>query len=214
MSIFQVSLNIVTNLTVCTCKKFEMTGILCSHIFLILKNLDFKKIPTWFVLNRWCKGTASMLHGQFANLESMRNKDQSMILTELWSELHSCIKMAGTDTENLRALLKNVKQMKAEYEISMGAEKSTSKTEFFRSVIGLPQPEEINIKEPKTAKNKGRVRRIKSAREIGIEKAKNKRTCKICNNKVGHDARNCPLRNRSGEDQINDSNNEEQESHA
>ncbi|KAK2636055.1 hypothetical protein Ddye_030847 [Dipteronia dyeriana] len=40
----------------CSCRMFEMKGVLCSHIIKILRDaLNIKEIPTQYILKRWTK---------------------------------------------------------------------------------------------------------------------------------------------------------------
>ncbi|XP_057793050.1 protein FAR1-RELATED SEQUENCE 5-like [Salvia miltiorrhiza] len=40
---------------VCNCKLFIRKGTICKHIFLVLKNMKFDKIPQKYIVKRWCK---------------------------------------------------------------------------------------------------------------------------------------------------------------
>ena len=37
----------------CTCQKFEMIGILCSHAHKVLDTMSIKQIPNRYILKRW-----------------------------------------------------------------------------------------------------------------------------------------------------------------
>ncbi|CAL5384853.1 unnamed protein product [Camellia sinensis] len=48
------------DLVTCSCRKFEMKGILCSHCLKILRErLKFKEIPSQYILKRWTKKARS-----------------------------------------------------------------------------------------------------------------------------------------------------------
>ncbi|KAH6780797.1 hypothetical protein C2S52_012034 [Perilla frutescens var. hirtella] len=51
--IFQVRYDRDENTVVCCCAKFVRKGLLCCHIFIILKDLSFDGIPDKYVLSRW-----------------------------------------------------------------------------------------------------------------------------------------------------------------
>nr|KAJ0222152.1 hypothetical protein LSAT_V11C200086500 [Lactuca sativa] len=40
----------------CTCSLFFQNGILCRHIFCIFRTYQINKIPSKYILRRWCKG--------------------------------------------------------------------------------------------------------------------------------------------------------------
>ncbi|KAH6783430.1 hypothetical protein C2S52_008389 [Perilla frutescens var. hirtella] len=52
---FRVVLNKVDNSITCSCKKFVMVGLLCCHVFVILKDLKLATIPDTYVISRWTK---------------------------------------------------------------------------------------------------------------------------------------------------------------
>ena len=37
----------------CSCKKFEFTGIFCSHILKVLSSRNIRRIPSQYILKRW-----------------------------------------------------------------------------------------------------------------------------------------------------------------
>ncbi|KAJ4969932.1 hypothetical protein NE237_003031 [Protea cynaroides] len=41
---------------VCSCKKFEFVGILCSHALKVLGYRNFRRVPPRYILKRWTKG--------------------------------------------------------------------------------------------------------------------------------------------------------------
>ncbi|XP_062114475.1 protein FAR1-RELATED SEQUENCE 12-like [Humulus lupulus] len=43
------------NTTICSCKKFEFAGILCSHILKVFSFHNIVKIPSQYILKRWTK---------------------------------------------------------------------------------------------------------------------------------------------------------------
>nr|GMD89662.1 protein FAR1-RELATED SEQUENCE 5-like [Ipomoea batatas] len=60
---------------------------------------------------------------------------------------------------------------------------------------GVKRPVSIRIQAPAQAKNKGSGKRIKSKRELAIVASQlGRRKCHRCDQRNGHDARNCPLK--------------------
>ncbi|XP_057790235.1 protein FAR1-RELATED SEQUENCE 5-like [Salvia miltiorrhiza] len=47
----------------CSCKLFIRKGILCRHIFFVIRNNDMKKIPEKYICSRWCKSSRLSLCG-------------------------------------------------------------------------------------------------------------------------------------------------------
>ncbi|KAK0575370.1 hypothetical protein LWI29_038009 [Acer saccharum] len=50
-----VEFNSSTNTVIRSCKKFEFSGILCSHALKVLPSKNVLKIPTQYILKRWTK---------------------------------------------------------------------------------------------------------------------------------------------------------------
>ncbi|XP_019172831.1 PREDICTED: protein FAR1-RELATED SEQUENCE 5-like [Ipomoea nil] len=139
--IFSVVHNANEQEATCSCKMFEMVGLLCRHVFVVFKDLE--KIPLKYVVNRWTKDAS----------------------------------------------------LKATFEID-GKEKLSpqhSKKTVIESFCGSTEILNINILPPKHAKNKGNGKRIKSSKELAMEKEKGRR-CNICGFRGDqHDTRTCPL---------------------
>ncbi|KAL9668574.1 hypothetical protein QQ045_006110 [Rhodiola kirilowii] len=75
------------------------------------------------------------------------------------------------------------------------ASNNTSKSDFFRSVLEMPQPTEVLVNNPGISKNKGSGKRVKGPREIALDKLKKpQRLCGYCNDRGTHDKRTCPKR--------------------
>ncbi|XP_042481306.1 protein FAR1-RELATED SEQUENCE 5-like isoform X2 [Macadamia integrifolia] len=51
-----VTFNTSDDTVVCSCKKFEFVGILCSHALKVLGYRNFRKVPPQYILKRWTKG--------------------------------------------------------------------------------------------------------------------------------------------------------------
>ncbi|XP_019157552.1 PREDICTED: protein FAR1-RELATED SEQUENCE 5-like [Ipomoea nil] len=130
--IFIVVHNVNDHEAKCSCKMFEMVGLLCRHIFVVFRDLE--KIPLKYVVNRWTKDASLKATFEIDGVlyDQNRPKDEKkMLLNKLWSDVHCCIDLA---------------------EIS-----------------------EINILPLKHAKNKGSGKRIKSNKELAMEKEKGRR---------------------------------------
>ncbi|XP_019164461.1 PREDICTED: protein FAR1-RELATED SEQUENCE 5-like [Ipomoea nil] len=162
--IFTMVHNVNDHEAKCSCKMFEMVGLLCRHIFMVFKNLE--KIPLKYVVNRW-------------------TKDASLKAT---SEID------GSNMEQLAAFLQVINEQKQL--LMSGKEKLSpqhSRKTVIESFCGSTEISEINILPPKHAKNKGIGKRIKSSKELAMEKEKGRR-CNFCGVRGDqHDTRTCPL---------------------
>ena len=50
---YLVWINATEQLVSCSCRKFEMVGILCSHALKVLDTMNIKQIPEGYIIKRW-----------------------------------------------------------------------------------------------------------------------------------------------------------------
>ena len=65
------SYDIVDKTFSCSCRKFEIVGILCCHVLKVFDFLDIKTIPDIYILKRWTRETKSgcILDNRRTNME-------------------------------------------------------------------------------------------------------------------------------------------------
>ncbi|KAH6784018.1 hypothetical protein C2S52_008977 [Perilla frutescens var. hirtella] len=110
--IFQVRYERDENTVVCSCAKFVRKGLLCCHIFIILKDLSFDRIPDKYVLCRWRRtsyfdagnGGSSDLVNHCVGLE-----DNKLMINTCISEFYACISLGEGDNERTLELLRGVR---------------------------------------------------------------------------------------------------------
>ncbi|XP_050242347.1 protein FAR1-RELATED SEQUENCE 7-like [Quercus robur] len=74
----------------CSCRKFEIVGILCCHVLKVFDFLDIKTIPDMYILKRWTREAKSgcILDNRRTNVE----KDVNLSVTQRYRRL--CPKLA------------------------------------------------------------------------------------------------------------------------
>ncbi|XP_019171218.1 PREDICTED: protein FAR1-RELATED SEQUENCE 5-like [Ipomoea nil] len=156
--IFSVVHNVNEQEATCNCKMFEMVGLLCRHIFVVFKDLE--KIPLKYVVNRWTKDASLKATFEIDGVIYDQNgpKDEKkVLLNKLWVDIHCCIDLANSNMEQLAAFLQH------------------SRKTVIESFCGSTEISEINILPLKHAKNKGSGKRIKSSKELAMEKEEGRR---------------------------------------
>ncbi|XP_048332782.1 protein FAR-RED IMPAIRED RESPONSE 1-like [Ziziphus jujuba] len=73
------------NTVICSCRKFEFTGILCSHALNVLSSKDIKKIPIQYILKRWTK-SAKLGNSEFVFANTI-NEDPKVSLARRYKDL-------------------------------------------------------------------------------------------------------------------------------
>ncbi|XP_031124283.1 protein FAR1-RELATED SEQUENCE 5-like [Ipomoea triloba] len=94
---FTVEHNVTKKKAVCSCKIFGRIGLLCSHTFVVFKDLNFDKIPMKYVLNRWTKDASLKLIFHIDGLtfdQGARMDERKVLLAQLWGDMQCCIGLA------------------------------------------------------------------------------------------------------------------------
>nr|XP_048321706.1 protein FAR1-RELATED SEQUENCE 5-like [Ziziphus jujuba var. spinosa] len=73
------------NTVICSCRKFEFTGILCSHALKVLSSKDIKKIFIQYILKRWTK-SAKLGNSEFVFANTI-NEDPKVSLARRYKDL-------------------------------------------------------------------------------------------------------------------------------
>ncbi|XP_031101917.1 protein FAR1-RELATED SEQUENCE 5-like [Ipomoea triloba] len=94
---FTVEHNVTEKKAVCSCKMFGRIGLLCSHTFVVFKDLNFDKIPMKYVLNRWTKDASlkPIFHIDGLTFDQGAGMDErKVLLAQLWGDMQCCIGLA------------------------------------------------------------------------------------------------------------------------
>ncbi|XP_019190597.1 PREDICTED: protein FAR1-RELATED SEQUENCE 5-like [Ipomoea nil] len=176
----------------CSCKLFERLGLVCRHMFLVFKDAEMASLPARYIAARWCKqeGLANWCAqcSYCPPLESGPNR--------LWTEIHRCTAMVGSNTVRQTRMLQVIEELRDEFlSDGMSVNPPKGKGVAIAALCGVEPPTSITIKPPAQAKNKGTGKRIKSQRELAIERSgKACRKCGVCGEYAHHNARSCPLK--------------------
>ena len=65
----------------CTCMHFEHVGVLCRHIFSVMRYYNLEKIPERYILKRWCRDIIppELLRRRFKNSQMNGKVDRAAI---------------------------------------------------------------------------------------------------------------------------------------
>ncbi|XP_048492381.2 protein FAR-RED ELONGATED HYPOCOTYL 3-like [Beta vulgaris subsp. vulgaris] len=195
---YEVTLDPMTFDTICSCSLFERVGLICRHVLWVYKAKHLNKLPDKYILTRWTKEAhKTHIHEFDENFPKDCGKVEmkQIKLGELWNEIYTTIGLVEERDEDIDALIENLRGFKKSIKSSED-NTSMTKDQVIQELIGCSAPNEVTIKVPEKATNKGR-KRLKSVKEKTIEKQqKPLRRCRLCNKMVNHDARNCPYRSQ------------------
>ncbi|XP_035831796.1 protein FAR1-RELATED SEQUENCE 2-like [Helianthus annuus] len=157
----------------CSCKRFEQFGILCRHIFYVLRYEDISEFPRRYVHRRWMRDVVSVgsNHSNIRFDEIGRNSEIDKVYREI--------------------VVANDYIDKAD-EVMVVAPPHSRK-ERFADIGGNIEKSDSMIRVPIKVRTKGCgvQKRIKSNREIAIQKSsKIQKSCRVCGGK-GHNSRTC-----------------------
>ncbi|KAL9675680.1 hypothetical protein QQ045_003885 [Rhodiola kirilowii] len=145
--------------------------------------------------NRWTLDNESTKYSPILKTELYIERYAANIFTHnILKEFQNEI-FAGSESDltNLRSILENVKQLRNIVQVPEGTTNVLFKADYFKTVIGMENPSQVNIKPPKVAQNKGCGKRHRATRELMIEKANRpKKMCGNCQELGHHNKRSYP----------------------
>ncbi|XP_035829957.1 protein FAR-RED IMPAIRED RESPONSE 1-like [Helianthus annuus] len=159
----------------CSCRRFEQFGLLCRHIFYVLRSMDIKEFPIQYILNRWRKEASPNYSPEYSiSREYMTELDpgvQSMMRDIIFSTEYTLNRLSGNKGElflykdHVQSYMKKVQDMQI-------VAPPTSTRDRFAEITGKYKNDKNPIKVPVEYKSKGACcrKRLKSKQEIAIEK--------------------------------------------
>ncbi|XP_022003323.1 protein FAR1-RELATED SEQUENCE 5-like [Helianthus annuus] len=180
----------------CICNRFEQFGLLCSHIFYVLRILDVREFLKQYILRRWTR-------------EAVPNSSPGSILTDggdpdRSEEVNRCVREISHATEyvvnkliskfdKLSDFRDHIKQfMSVADEAQINAPPKTRRNRF-AELLGVAPESTATIRVPVGTRFKGcgSHKRLKSQKERAIRQSGSKRRqCSLCK-KYGHNRVTC-----------------------
>lgn len=199
----QVTFNEAEQEVFCSCKHYERFGLLCRHIFYVLRICKVKQFPKNYICKRWTQNVAPPKSSQCGVIlnELCGNKEEAgVVIREIYYKVDYCVSRLLSDSEKLAIYRDNQQELVEKTDVDMGEQPESGSKEFLGALLGMSQPENISVVPPKNVVNKGgggKRNRITSAREDSINTSnKAPRICRYCGKLGTHDSRNCPLKKK------------------
>ncbi|XP_042038196.1 protein FAR1-RELATED SEQUENCE 5-like [Salvia splendens] len=147
----------------CGCKMFLRTGLVCCHIFLVLKHKNFKLIPDNLIGGRWLKSPlVKSAHGVDCEDVSThvyvdeKKKASSILLGEMLS-LYQAVSIDIDQTHELTSILRDVRQQIFADGVVLSAAQKKQRIESF---YGGEKPLVVDVHPPEVVKTKGHASRL------------------------------------------------------
>ncbi|XP_021995524.1 protein FAR1-RELATED SEQUENCE 5-like [Helianthus annuus] len=179
----------------CSCKRFEQFGILCRHIFYVLRYEDISEFPRRYVHRRWMRDVVSVgsNHSNIRFDEIGRNSEIDKVYREIVVANEYVVNRLVGDLDELCRYRDHIKIYIDKADEVMVVAPPPSRKERFADIGGNIDKSDSMIRVPIKVRTKGCgvQKRIKSSREIAIQKSsKIQKSCRVCGGK-GHNSRTC-----------------------
>ncbi|CAI9268703.1 unnamed protein product [Lactuca saligna] len=184
----------------CSCNHFIRTGILCRHIFAVLKNNHIEEIPEQYILRRWRRDAISSHLFAMKHVAMEIEDDTFKLLTKAYNNIEYCLDHFKRSKEKLLEFVektRTLKQAAMEFASSNQTSSDNDEEEIIRMLGIRSIPDEINIHPPASihTKGSGTKKRMVSAIKKAVAAAKKKtRMCTGCNQYVNRNWRTCKVR--------------------
>lgn len=181
----------------CSCKRFELFGLLCRHIFYVLRMNSIEDFPKEYVMDRWSKTPDSICFDAAVTASECSTSSDVRAIRRIVEETVDRLIPFKDKLDLYRLHLLDLLSS-AEDEVPVASNKN--KADLFCSMLGVTEPSDVAIQVPRQSKNKGTGShsRWKNMDEIlrkEVEASKKRRTCFSCGKAEGHNSRTCPYKN-------------------
>ena len=192
--LYKVLRNLEDGSVVCSCQLFLRVGILCRHVFCVLKNANIEVIPSQYILRRWTKNLIPASLRNKRNRYGEKNEIVENYANEASSIVDHCVHILSKDEPRLSDFVEKLRLLKIDVEADCPNPPSKNKADNLEELVGVPKPAEKIVNNPSVGSTKGRKKsRIKGAKEQALDKnSKNKNACSLCGATDGHNRRTCP----------------------
>ncbi|PWA56412.1 zinc finger, SWIM-type, MULE transposase domain, FHY3/FAR1 family [Artemisia annua] len=181
----------------CSCLKYECYGLLCRHIFYVLRLSKVFHFPRKYLQRRWSKYTLpNNIVKRPVDVASWSKPVECVngVLREIYGTVEDSVTRLVTDIQKLHIYKADLDTLLEQVKIDIPNAPEMSKKELYAAALGVKEPETVNIVAPE-CRNKGSVslKRHQTQAEIAmIQSNKPPRLCNYCDTYGYHDSRNCP----------------------
>ena len=176
--------------------KFEQFGVLCRHVFTVMRSYNIKKIPSKYLLRRWQNGIipSIMLRKTFRYAGS--NEGVERLAIGIFSSVDNVISSLSNDENKLEEFLHDIHLLESKFLTGISITEKPDKNKEFEKRLGVTTPDVIEVENPAQVQTKGSGsrKRYKSTLEVSTQKGRKGTRCSYCRNSNEHDWRNCPDR--------------------
>ncbi|XP_019174042.1 PREDICTED: protein FAR1-RELATED SEQUENCE 5-like [Ipomoea nil] len=168
-----------------------------THVLQVMKTKGYETIPQKYIVSRWTRDACAqpLYDVPWAKRTKIpKANETTKVANQLWNEFYNCMGLVNGWPDKMDQMLATLQQLKKDLENErQQTQEGANNESVFERLVGSSKPNDIQIKPPKVAKNKGIGKRLKSNREKAAtnNQKKRERTCNICD-LPGHNSRTCP----------------------
>ncbi|XP_074305183.1 uncharacterized protein LOC141640195 [Silene latifolia] len=169
---------------------------LCVAIYRGCGMVGGPQIPDPYVLARWTKKSYRPVVRE-ENGKVIEEIDEADIkkaeMSKVWSEIYATVGVMDSyaTVKHMKQLQKILTQFR---ENITGPSEPKTKNQEIEALLGITASNDIDLRPPNKAKNKGSGKRLRSSKEKAKTKQqKRKRRCGNCKKWVNHNSRTCTL---------------------
>ncbi|XP_022019162.2 protein FAR1-RELATED SEQUENCE 5-like [Helianthus annuus] len=211
---FEVMMREDDMIVYCTCKRFEQFGLLCLHIFCVLRMLDIREFPPRYILRRWTQEVVpNSAPGAILDVNESEDRynEVNRVVREITYSMESVINKLVANFDALCSFRDHVvNYFKTVDEAVVNASRKSHR-ERFAEITGNTQPSDVTVHVPIGTRYKGmgKPKRMKSKREIAISQlGKKSRQCQNCF-RYGYNRHTCKNPTRTKEQAMAEEDGEE-----
>ncbi|GJV72985.1 RNA-directed DNA polymerase, eukaryota [Tanacetum coccineum] len=178
----------------CSCRRYELYGLLCRHILYVLRMNNIKEFPREYVLDRWSKSDENVWVDTSAVACDTSSNAAIRAIRRIFEDT---VDRLVPFKEKLDLYRLELSDLLAKAEADVPVLMRVNNKDTFCSMLGVTEPERVVIKVPRHSANKGTGshKRWKNMDELiqnAAESSKKRRTCFVCGKAEGHNSRTCP----------------------
>ncbi|GKA90434.1 FAR1 DNA binding domain, zinc finger, SWIM-type, MULE transposase domain containing protein, partial [Tanacetum coccineum] len=138
----------------CSCKHYEAYGLLCRHIFYVLRMNNIKEFPRKYLNKRWLKYTKPF-NAAVRRIVSGSDSILESEVFDLYKIFESTIDRLVYDMDKLKIYKEQIKDLLNKAKIDVPTVPNLNSKDVFSAMLGVKEPTLKTIRNPDESSNKG-----------------------------------------------------------
>ncbi|XP_019188974.1 PREDICTED: protein FAR1-RELATED SEQUENCE 5-like [Ipomoea nil] len=156
----------VSNNTSCTCRLYTRIGLLCRHVFVVLKDERIDHIPPQHITPRWTKEAVKHIEkgaGVRRQIGANNNGHNTTVEGKVINTIYRCLGMARGNGEKMQQITNVIEELEATLcDKEVNRAEGNAKRAVMEAYCGVPEPDTIKVHPPPSCEDQ----RVWQANEI------------------------------------------------